>query len=59
LAYIASRKDISDLLTKQWGNEIYRKTFKGVPAAALANCIFAHRRSEDDLLFSEALSEHI
>lgn len=45
LEYIASRKEISDLLTKQWSNEIYRKTFKGVPAAALANCIFAHRRS--------------
>lgn len=58
-AYIAQKKEISDLLTRQWNNQIYRRTFNGVPAAALANCIFVHRRAQDDQAFSEVLSAHI
>lgn len=47
---------LSELLTKDWQNKIYEKTYPNVYLAQLANCVFVQKNS-DDRIFIEQLSE--
>lgn len=51
--YLASRRDLMELLQRKFTQQIYRKTFKGLPAAAIVNGVFVHKRATDDLSFQE------
>lgn len=47
-----------NLLTKQWQNSIYEKSYKGVFLAQLAHTMFCHRNS-DEKLFVEFYTDYI
>lgn len=59
LQYVSQSKDISGLLERRWQDQIYKRTYKGLPAAVMVNGIFIHKRASDELTFSEVISEHI
>jgi hypothetical protein len=40
-------------VNRKFNKQVFKKTFKGVPAASIVNGVFVHRRAADEVAFQE------